>query len=203
MPHYFDPEPTSEHRPAELAFRLNGQDFLFQTDSSVFSRRRLDFGSELLIEAVIEDQSRQLRGRVLDLGCGYGAVGIVLKRLFPSLEMVLSDINERALDLARKNAVKNHVQYVEAVRSDGLQDVRGDFDLILTNPPIRAGKAVVYRLFREAAARLRPGGRLYVVIQKKQGAPSALKYLNELAGQAETIEHGAGYWVIRTGSAIN
>ena len=198
--HYFDPNPTTEHRENELSIRLHGHDFQFKTDSGVFSRQRLDFGTELLLETVIDDQQKirpKLVGRLLDLGCGYGPVGIVMKRLFPALDVVLCDVNERALTLARSNARQNQAQYLEIVMSDGLQSVRGDFDLILTNPPIRAGKTVVYRFFTEAADRLCDGGCLYVVIQKKQGAPSALKKLQDLFGAVEVINHKAGYWIIK------
>jgi len=195
MAHYFDENPQTEHKTAEFQVRLSGIDFTFQTDSSVFSRQRLDFGSQLLLETVSKDIKPY--GRLLDLGCGYGPVGIVMKRLFPALEVVLCDVNARALELSRSNARRNHAQYLDFVRSDGLQSVKGDFDLIMTNPPIRAGKQVVHRFFTEAASRLRPAGRLYVVIQKKQGAPSALKRLQELFGKVEVIEREAGYWIIK------
>jgi 16S rRNA (guanine1207-N2)-methyltransferase len=202
MAHYFDQKPEAPHQPGELAVRINGRDFRFYTDSAVFSRNRLDFGTSLLIETVIKDQ-KKLRGRILDLGCGYGPVGIIFKVLFPAVEMVLCDINERAVELARENARLNHAQYADIYQSDGLQSVPGSFDLVLTNPPIRAGKDVVHRLFREAAGRLKPGGLLYVVIRKQQGAPSALKYLGDLFGQAATIGHGAGYWILRAGPAAS
>lgn len=202
MAHYFDRNPIVEHQVTELHFRLHGHDFQFVTDRGVFSRQHLDFGSELLIETVIGDQQK-LKGRLLDLGCGYGPVGIVLKRLFPALEVVLCDINERALELAQQNARLNQVQYLTIVASDGLQSVKGDFDLILSNPPIRAGKSVVYRFFAESAARLQPDGALYVVIQKKQGAPSALTKLKEIFGTVEVIEHQAGYWIIKASQKIN
>jgi 16S rRNA (guanine1207-N2)-methyltransferase len=196
MAHYFDPNPEAGHQIVELAARFRGIDFVFQTDRAVFSRHRLDFGSELLIETCIRNREKP-RGRLLDLGCGYGPVGIIMKRLFPALDIVLCDINARALDLARRNSRQNQAQYIDIVQSDGLQAVTGLFDLILTNPPIRAGKAVVYRFFQEASERLTPDGFLYVVIQKKQGAPSALQFLGQLFSQAEVIERDGGYWVIR------
>jgi len=196
MSHYFDKKPQIEHKTAEIQVRLAGQDFIFITDSGVFSRQRLDFGSELLIETVRSDVRPY--GRLLDLGCGYGPVGIIMKRLSPAMEVVMCDINERALQLARGNARLNKTQFLEIIQSDAIQAVPGDFDLILTNPPIRAGKEVVYRFFTEAAARLRPDGRLYIVIQKKQGAPSAVKKLQEIFRSVEIIEHKAGYWIIRS-----
>ena len=196
MSHYFDSKPDSQHQIIEISVRLRGRDFRFVTDRSVFSRQRLDFGSELLVETVCEQESSP-KGRLLDLGCGYGAVGIMMKRFFPALEVVLCDINERALALAKKNARANQASYVEIIQSDGIKAVSGQFNLIMTNPPIRAGKAVVYRFFAESAAALTPDGRLYVVIQKKQGAPSALKRLQELFADAQVVEHKSGYWIIR------
>ena len=201
MPHYFDPNPELDHKPGEMQVRLHGLDFNFVTDSGVFSRSRLDYGTNLLIEAVLADQ-KKMTGRLLDLGCGYGPVGIIMKRVFPALEVVLCDINSRALELARKNARLNQIHYMEILQSDGLQNVTGPFDTIMTNPPIRAGKAVVFRFFSEAAEQLKPDGQLYVVIQKKQGAPSALKKLQELFQQVEVIEHAAGYWVIRAKNRV-
>ncbi len=196
MAHYFDDQPQVAHQIDEITVSLRGCTFTFKTDRGVFSRQRLDFGSRLLIEAVAEAE-KSPTGRLLDLGCGYGAIGIIMKRLFPQLEVVLCDVNQRALDLARQNAFLNRTDYIEILKSDGMADVPGPFDLVLTNPPIRQGKAVVYRFFREAAAGLTPGGRLYVVIRKKQGAPSALKELQGIFASAEVVQHKAGYWVIR------
>jgi len=196
MAHYFDQTPQSDSRMRTFQTRIHGIDFEFTTDSGVFSRNRMDYGTELLIETVIQDQQK-MNGKLVDLGCGYGPVGIIMKRVFPSLDVVLCDINSRALTLARHNARANQVAYLQIVQSDALAAVEGPLDYVLTNPPIRAGKAVVHRFFGEARAKLVPGGLLYVVIQKKQGAPSALAKLKELFLEAEVIEHSAGYWIIR------
>ncbi len=201
MAHYFDEKTDLEHQERVIETRLHGIDFHFKTDRGVFSRTRLDYGSELLLTTVIQVEGH-MTGRVLDLGCGYGPVGIVLKRIFPALNVVLADVNERALELARHNARLNQTQYVEIVQSDGLTALTGDFDVILTNPPIRAGKAVVYRFFIEASTRLRTDGRLYVVIQKKQGAPSALARLQTLFADVSVLERSAGYWIIRARSPM-
>ena len=196
MTHYFDEVPLAGHQVRQIFTRLSGLDFQFKTDQAVFSRNRLDSGSELLITTVAAENVVP-SGRLLDLGCGYGPVGIVMKRLFPALEVVLCDINTRALALAVENAAVNQARFLEIVQSDGLQALSGDFDLILSNPPIRAGKPTVYRFFSESANRLKPGGRLYVVIRKKQGAESALDRLHQLFCSAEVIEKSGGFWIIR------
>lgn len=196
MAHYFDEKPQSESQIRTFKTRIHGIDFEFATDSGVFSRSRMDFGTELLLETVIRDQQK-LTGKLVDLGCGYGPVGIVMKRAFPSLDVILCDMNTRALTLARQNARANQVAYLQIVQSDALAAVDGPLNYVLTNPPIRAGKAVVHCFFAEAREKLVPGGFLYVVIQKKQGAPSALAKLKELFQVAEVIEHSAGYWIIR------
>lgn len=196
MAHYFDEQPQANHQIRQIYVRLNGLDFEFKTDQAVFSRNRLDFGSELLITTVAAEKSAPT-GRLLDLGCGYGPVGIVMKRLFPALEVVLCDINTRALGLAAENAAANHARFLEIVHSDGFQALNGDFDVILTNPPIRAGKSTVYRFFSESAERLRPEGRLYVVIRKKQGAASALDRLQQLFRDVDVIEKSGGFWIIQ------
>ena len=189
--HYYTENPASAHDERRIVLSILGQELTFTTDAGVFSRDGLDRGTELLLEALPE-----LTGRVLDLGCGWGAVGVALGKKYPALGIVMTDINSRAVELARRNLAANGVK-AEVVQGDGFQSVAGDFDAIVTNPPIRAGKAVIYGLFAQARDRLRPGGALYLVIRKQQGAPSALKYLREIYAGAEVIERGSGFHVIR------
>jgi 16S rRNA (guanine1207-N2)-methyltransferase len=196
MNHYFDAVPRSEPDEKQITVCVRGISFAFKTDRSVFSRHRLDYGTQALLDTVIRNREVK-KGRLLDLGCGYGAVGIIMKRLYPAMEVVLCDINQRALRLARENAILNHARFIDVVESDGLNRVNGSFDLILTNPPIRAGKETVHRFFAQSAERLNPGGQLYVVIQKKQGAPSALKKMRMLFASADVVNRTAGYWVIQ------
>ena len=108
----------------------------------------------------------------------------------------MTDVNARAAELSRRNLSANGVQ-AEVVQGDGFEHVAGTFDAIVTNPPIRAGKAVIYGLFDQAKERLAPGGALYIVIRKQQGAPSALKHLKEVYGDAEVIDRSSGFWVLR------
>ena len=152
----------------------------------------MDPGTLLLASSLPGD----LTGRALDLGCGWGALSVLMLDRFPSLCVVMSDVNSRALALAEQNVQANGMR-ADAVLSDGLGGVVGMFDVIVTNPPIRAGKQVIYRMFADSRQRLRPGGRLFLVIRKQQGAPSALKYLRTLFTSAEVIARDAGYWILQ------
>ena len=190
--HYFTASPGSEHRYAEAEYAYRGETLRFLTDAGVFSRGEVDFGTDVLLRALPDGMA----GRVLDLGCGWGAVGVSVGKKYPACTIVMSDVNERALELARKNAAANGVR-AEAVQSDGLERIDGFFDYILTNPPIRAGKQVIYRLFAQSAGKLNENGSLYLVIRRQQGAESALKYLKTVFGQVETVEKSGGFWVIR------
>ena len=189
--HYYTQDPSSEHDERVVRLAALGNELTFTTDAGVFSRDGLDRGTEALLDAL-----PALSGRVLDLGCGWGAVGVALGKKYPALDIVMTDINRRAVELARRNLAQNGVE-AEVVQGDGFASVTGAFDAILTNPPIRAGKAVIYGLFADARAHLKPGGALYIVIRKQQGAPSALKYLREIYAEAEVIDRSGGFHVIR------
>ena len=188
--YYYTNNPTSEHEERRFTSVLMGRTLAFETDAGVFSKQHIDPGSEILCKSLPE-----LHGRVLDMGCGWGAMTVMALARFPALDVTMADVNERALDLAVRNVQKNGMQ-AKAVLSDGFERVEGEFDAVMTNPPIRAGKAVIYRMFEDAKAHLAEGGRLFLVIRKQQGAPSALKFLKELYAEAKTIERDGGYWVI-------
>ena len=190
--HYYTNSPTSEHEERSFRAVFAGRVLAFDTDAGVFSKQHVDPGSELLCKALPEDIS----GDVLDMGCGWGAMTIMTLARFPQVSVTMADVNERALALAVSNVEKNRMQ-AKAILSDGFEKVEGEFDAVMTNPPIRAGKSVIYKMFEDAKAHLREGGRLFLVIRKQQGAPSALKFLNELYAKAEVIERDGGYWIIQ------
>ncbi len=190
--HYYTNKPTSEHEFRMIKQEVFGRLFTFETDSGVFSRDEIDFGTKVLIKSL-----PRLSGRALDLGCGWGASGIPVAAVNPECEILSSDVNERAVALANKNIRANGLTNIKAVVSDGFENIEGSFSVIYTNPPIRAGKNVIYGLFAGAKERLEPGGALYIVIRKQQGAPSALKFLKETYDSAEVTERSGGYWVIR------
>ncbi len=189
---YYTREPQSASRPAVCAFTWRGLSLTFVTDSGVFSKGELDAGTRLLLDAL-----PALTGDVLDMGCGWGAIGVSLARACPDARVTMADVNLRALDLARENAARNGVR-CEAVESDGFSALGGrSFDTVVTNPPIRAGKQVIYRLFAEAAEHLKPGGELWLVIRKQQGAESCIRYLESLSLRVDKMDRSGGFWVLR------
>ena len=190
--HYYTSAPTSAHEERSFRAVFAGRVLAFDTDAGVFSKQHVDPGSELLCSALPDE----LAGDVLDMGCGWGAMTVLTLARFPKVNVTMADVNERALSLAVSNVEKNHMQ-ARAILSDGFEKIEGTFDAVITNPPIRAGKAVIYEMFEDAKAHLKPGGMLVLVIRKQQGAPSALKFLKELYKNAEVIRRDGGYWVIR------
>ena len=190
--YYYTNTPTSEHEERSFRAVFAGKVLAFDTDAGVFSKQHVDPGSELLCKSLPDD----LSGDVLDMGCGWGAMTVMTLARFPKANVTMADVNERALGLADTNVEKNRMT-AKAVLSDGFEKIEGEFDAVITNPPIRAGKAVIYKMFEDAKAHLREGGSLYLVIRKQQGAPSALKFLKELYRKAEVIERDGGYWIIR------
>jgi len=189
---YYTREPQSQSHPHDLDFTHAGHSLRFVTDSGVFSKSRLDPGTALLLSCLPEHFDS-----ALDLGCGWGAVGVALKAACPEAQVTMVDVNLRALELALHNLFLNQLT-ATVLESDGFSALPGDarFDLIAFNPPIRAGKEVIYRLFAESAQHLTPGGALQVVIRKQQGAESALRYLSTQYAAVDVATKKSGYWVL-------
>ncbi|MEL3962883.1 class I SAM-dependent methyltransferase [Lysinibacillus endophyticus] len=194
--HYYSKKPQTESKPRQWKFTLREYSFLFETDTGVFSKSEVDFGSRVLIETF---ELPDLNGAILDVGCGYGPIGLSIAKDNPERTVYMMDINERAVSLAKKNAQLNGIQNVRIFESDGLAEVENDLQVaaILTNPPIRAGKDTVFKIYDGAYEKLAQGGELWVVIQKKQGAPSSVVHLEEKFAEVEVVEKKKGYWIIR------
>lgn len=195
MEHYYSKQPQAKSLPQSWSFDLRGKTFQFTSDVGVFSKNEVDFGSRVLIESF---QEPEVDGPILDVGCGYGPIGLSLASDFSNREIFMVDVNERAVELARKNAEINKISNTTILQSDLYQQLHEKrFASIVTNPPIRAGKKVVHAIFEEAWGHLSNQGDLWAVIQKKQGAPSAKDKLEEIFGNVEVVVKKKGYFILR------
>lgn len=194
--HYYAKKPSVDSAPQTWSVQLRGKTFTFTSDRGVFSKNEIDAGSRYLIE---QFQAPPIEGDFLDLGCGYGPIGIALARTYKYREVLLSDVNERALSLAEQNKRQNGIENISIIKSDGLEEVKSrSFSAIITNPPIRAGKRVVYTMFHDALSTLKKGGQLWVVIRKKQGAPSAERELAKLFNNVTVVGRNKGFFILRS-----
>ena len=194
MSHYYTNDPNLASEVKMIDVQIFGTSFRFYTDRGVFSREGLDFGTNVLLKSIQIPKGIQ---SVVDMGCGYGPIGISISKTHPNLIVYMIDVNVRAVDLAKRNATLNHTENVRISEGFLFGKIDDTVDLIISNPPIRAGKKVVFQLYDEAHQKLTKDGYLYVVIQKKQGAPSTLEKLKTLFHQVEIIARDKGYWVIR------
>ncbi len=190
MEQYFTKTPTVAHDYRECNYELQSHHFTFLTDAGVFSKGEIDTGTDILLRTI-----PNLYGNVLDMGCGYGLVGIVCKKIYPNIAVTCIDINERAVELTKQNAQKNGVELI-VFQSDGLEDQTKQFNFAIINPPIRAGKDTVYKLFTQLKAALVNEGTMYVVIRTKQGAKSAVEFLKTLFYNVNTLEIKSGYRIL-------
>src|SRR5699024_440279 len=193
--------PQAQKTPIELPCSLKGNEYKLLASGGVFSKHCIDLGTRTLIEAF---KIPETNGGILDLGCGYGPIGLALATKYSNRLITMADVNERAVELAKENASRNGVANVEIYESDGFKQIpSGKYAAILTNPPIRAGKKVIYQWFEEIASYLAEAGELWIVVQKKQGAPSMKKFLSGIYQKVETVAHEKGYHIIRARHVID
>ena len=195
MAQYFDNVEGLGHQDITIEFTLLGEQYSFKRDLGVFSKRGLDDGTKLLLETIANSS---LGNKILDLGCGAGPIGLILAHLDSSRIITLCDVNRRALGLAKKNAdILGVTSQVEIVESDVYLNINSKYDTIISNPPIRAGKKVTYRIYDEAGEHLTDEGSLIIVIRKEQGALSVKEHLSYLFNRIEVLAKKKGYYVIK------
>lgn len=190
MAQYFDNvDLKSEIRKFDVDI-LNNK-FTFYSDNGVFCKEHLDFGSRLLLENI---PWNEITGSILDVGCGYGPIGIIASRLTGN-KVTMCDVNKRALHLAKMNAKENKIDAL-IIESDCYSNISGKYSTIITNPPIRAGKKIVYDILFSAKEYLMSDGTLFLVIHKDQGAKSLIKDLED-AYNVQVLEKNKGFFVIK------
>ena len=192
MSQYFNENPHILTDERELTGTILGQPLKFLSNNGLFSCNGIDEASITLIENMPE-----ITGTMLDLGCGYGTIGIALGKKY-KIEVTFADINSIALDYAIQNAKRNKVPIANAIHSDSFENINSTFDTITLNPPIHAGKDIMYKMYKESAMHLNPGGAFYIVIQKKHGAESTIKKLKEIFTTVEIIYKKKGCFVVKS-----
>ena len=193
--HYYTNNVNARSDEKDFGYTLRGFNFKFTTDIGVFSKREVDFGSRLLVESYT---APEVDGNILDVGCGYGPIGLSLAKSYVNRNIHMVDVNQRALELSRKNAQDNKISNVTIYESFCYEGVTSEFASILSNPPIRAGKKVVHAIIEEAKEYLVENGELWIVIQKKQGAPSAKAKMEEVYGNCEVVAKDKGYFILKS-----
>lgn len=189
---YFDNNENLISKKREISVLLNDTKYTFISDNGVFSKGEVDYGSIALLKILLK---QNFTGNILDIGCGYGTIGLILAKNFPECNFLLSDVNIRACALARENKKSFGVKNVEIIESDIFQNIDKNFDYIVTNPPIRAGKKVIYSIFEQSYHHLNQNGSLFIVIRRSHGAESAQKFIHSVFENCELLKKDKGFYV--------
>lgn len=193
MKHYFTDNTDLKSEQSQFIFRFHKYDLLFTSDNGVFSKSMIDYGSRVLLDNIEITNEKTL----LDVGCGYGTFRICLNKVYSHLNVDMVDVNDRALELAKLNAKNNNI-HANIYKSFIYENVQGSYDVIVTNPPVRAGKEVVTTILQESIEHLNENGSLWVILQKKQGAPSTKKKMEEVFGNCEIVKRDKGYYLLHS-----
>ena len=195
MEHYYTNNPTTESREKIINSTIANENLKFYTDNGVFSKESVDFGTKTMLESFTTDKKN---AKVADIGCGYGVISIFLAKKYPTYKFTMVDVNNRVLELSKKNIELNNIENeVEVLESSSFDNVEGNFDIVLTNPPIRAGKKIVHKIMTDSYAHLNAQGELWVVIQKTQGMASCKKLLEDTFSMVEVVSKNKGYYILK------
>ena len=195
MEHYYTNNPTTESREKIINSTIANENLKFYTDNGVFSKESVDFGTKTMLESFNTEKED---AKVADIGCGYGVISIFLAKKYPTFKFTMVDVNNRVLELSKKNIELNNINNeVEVLESSSFDNVEGNFDIVLTNPPIRAGKKIVHKIMIDSYEHLNAQGELWVVIQKKQGMASCKKLLEDTFSMVEIVTKNKGYYILK------
>ena len=194
MEHYFTNNQNLKSELRDIKFSFDAYNFTFTSDNGVFSKNKVDYASLFLVKTFFASHKKDIN-TMLDVGCGYGFIGITLSKILNKhIDMV--DINKRAVHLCEMNIKQNKVD-ASVWESNVYEKVDNKYDLIITNPPIRAGKSVLMDFLKGGLARLNKDGELWFVISKEQGAKSVKKELEKIC-TIDIIDKSKGFYVFST-----
>ncbi len=192
MEHYWTNNKELKSEIRDINISLNEYDFVFKSDNGVFSKNKIDYASLFLVKTFLNNKNREYN-TILDIGCGYGFIGITISKLL-NKHVDMADINKRAVHLCKMNITDNEVD-ASVLESNIYENITNKYDLIITNPPIRAGKEILLEFIKGGLERLNKDGELWFVINKDQGAKSLKKELDKQYN-CELIDKSKGFWVI-------
>lgn len=196
MHHYFISEPHTKDEYFKFTESVMGTSFSFDSCNDVFSKNCVDYGTKVLISTILK-HAEDYNGNILDVGCGYGALSIVLEKSLKNSKFTMCDINATAVELAKKNVVNNNTSnIVDVFESDLYTNVFGTFDHIISNPPIKTGKSVLINLITQGFDKLNNGGSMTLVIKKNYGADSAKKMMENIFGNSVVLNRDKGYYIL-------
>lgn len=190
MSHYFITDNSLKEDKLKFTYTFNKQNYIFESNSGIFSHGRVDYATNILLTNLPE-----IKGSLLDMGCGYGIIGIVLGKQYNLTKVTMADINTRALECAKENC-KNNTVKADIIESDCFSNISEKFDNIVINPPIHAGKKVLFNMYEEAYKHLNDKGKLFIVIQKKHGAESTISKLLTIFGNYTPLYKKKGFYVL-------
>lgn len=196
MQHYFISKEHNEEDYFYYTDNLAGKTYKFKSVDSVFSKDKIDDGTRVLLNTVLDNYD-EMKGEVLDFGCGVGVIGIVLKTEYPKCNITMCDVNLTCTKLASENIKLNNVQS-KIVESNLYDNIQGEYDYIITNPPIKVGKEILFSVVGDGYAHIKHGGHIVLVIRKSHGMESMKKHMIEIFGNCEILERDKGYYILRS-----
>ncbi|MDR2822642.1 MAG: methyltransferase [Acholeplasmatales bacterium] len=193
--HYFINDSSLSSQKKRLDVSILGASFVFHTDLGIFSKDRIDQGTLVLLKSLKIEENKS----ILDMGCGYGVIGVYLKKLYPNCKVTMVDVVDRALALAKENSIVNNIKDVEIINSNFFEKLNENkFDYIISNPPIRIGKIKLFEFYASAKNHLNENGKFVIVVRKDQGALSHIKNLENIYKIINVLDKDYGYWVIES-----
>ena len=193
MSQYFENNPNLKSIIKEIQYTYYGKVINFRVDLGVFSKDRVDFGSNTLLQSLPKFNNE----KILDIGCGYGTIGLSIAKAFPKTNVTMIDVNKRAIELSKTNILLNNINNSIVFESNTYENISEKYDYIISNPPIRAGKKVVHDICLNAINYLNDNGKAIFVIQKKQGAESLKKGMLEVYSNVEVLNKVNGYFIFQ------
>ena len=196
MQHYFIDKQHKKEDYFNYSTEFNNKRYTFKSVDNMFSKDGLDEGTRVLLTTIVKQYD--LNGDVLDLGCGIGSIGIILKSEYPNINVDMVDINNTAMALAKENCASNKIDGNNVFFSNLYDDIDKKYNFIVTNPPIKVGKEILFGVVTGAKDHLIEGGEIILVIRKNHGQESMKKHMENIFGNAEVIKRDKGYYIMRS-----